>query len=214
MTGALNIVLPARAPGAAKNRLSPLLSDEARSALSVALFRQALAFYRENWPEAQLTVVTDFEGFRAEAEAAGAVVLDDPGAGLNAAVDAATVFSRQHGFERQMIVHADIAILDQAEVAQLVEGEFPPPAIVIVPATGDGGTNVLLESPPGVIAHHYGAGSCALHREAAAEKGVPVTELTMPGLGLDLDTADDIRAYLATRPAGPIADLLVDWDVA
>jgi len=208
----LNIVLPAREPTASKNRLSPLLSDAARCALAIALFRQALGVFRKFWPGVRLTVVTDSAEFSAEAAAAGAVILQDKRDGLTEAVLQATAQSVADGFAAQLVVHADIATLQQDELAMLIDTAYPAPSVVIVPSADEGGTNALLTTPPDVITHWYGPGSFARHVAQAEAKGIPVTVLRLPGLALDLDTADDVRAFLATSPSGVIADELERWD--
>tara|TARA_B100001142_G_C14194169_1_gene601202 strand:+ start:273 stop:917 length:645 start_codon:yes stop_codon:yes gene_type:complete len=208
-----NIVIPVREPTEAKNRLSPLLTHSQRATLSLALFRQSVEFYRLEWPNVQLTVITDSITLKGEAVKAGAVVLDDPGLGLNSAVDFATEYSLKNGFSRQMIVHSDIPVLEKEEVARLLDSKLTPPSVVIVPATNDGGTNVLLECPPGIISHHYGIQSRERHEKEALTAGAELTVLVLKGLGLDLDTEQDIHDYLRTFPRSLIAKHLVEWGI-
>jgi len=208
----LNIVLPAREPTASKNRLSPLLSDAARCALAIALFRQALSVFRKFWPAVRLTVVTDSAEFSNEAAAAGAAILQDKQEGLTEAILQATAQSVADGFGAQLVIHADIATLEQDELATLIDTAYPAPSVVIVPSADEGGTNALLTTPPDVITHWYGPGSFARHVAQAEAKEIPVTVLRLPGLALDLDTADDVQEFLATSPSGAIADELERWD--
>ena len=213
MTRELNIVLPVRKAKSAKNRLSPLLNQQQRKELSVLLFRQSLNFYRNQWPDIQLTVITDSNSFKCEAEHAGAFVLSDPGCGLNSAVNFATEYSMKQGFSRQLVVHSDIAVLDREEIAQLVENRFNAPFISAVPATADGGTNALLEQPPGIIKHCYGSGSFAKHVEAASSVGLKLNVLKLSKCGLDLDTSKDIFLYLRNYPDEAIAIQLFEWGI-
>ena len=213
MNHELNIILPVRTAKNAKNRLSTLLSSQQRRELSTLLFNQSLDFYRSQWPKIQLTIITDSYQFKKKGEEAGACVLTDPGSGLNNAVEFATRYSLQKGFSRQLIVHSDIAILDREDIAQLVDCKLSCPGILGVPATADGGTNALLEQPPGIIEHYYGRDSFEKHKQAALRSGVELDVLELSGLGLDLDTEEDIYNYLKKDPNGMIAKKLNFWGV-
>ena len=59
----------------------------------------------------------------------------------------------------------------------------------------------MLCSPPGALPFAFGHDSFGPHREAAWAQGIAPTILALPGLGLDIDTPDDLRAFVA-RPAG------------
>jgi 2-phospho-L-lactate guanylyltransferase (CobY/MobA/RfbA family) len=61
---------------------------------------------------------------------------------------------------------------------------------------------VLVRTPHDAIASRFGPDSAARHREAAAEAGVPLRELALPSLAIDLDEPDDVRRFLATREGG------------
>ena len=211
MNKKLNIVLPVRSPEKAKNRLAPFLSDSQRSQLSLLLYRRSLAFFRSEWPCTHLTVVTDSSDIALEAKEFGAFPLKDPGHGLNKAVDSATKISCSMGFSSQLIVHSDIGILDRAEFSELIDSKITPPQVVIAKAFSDGGTNAMLESPPGVISHRYGKNSSFLHQEEAFKVGADVTVLRLPGIGLDLDTKKDVKEYMRIMPNGPLIDYFERW---
>jgi 2-phospho-L-lactate guanylyltransferase (CobY/MobA/RfbA family) len=78
---------------------------------------------------------------------------------------------------------------------------------------GDG-TNALLCAPPDTMSFHYGPGSFAAHREAARAAGHEPAVLDLPGLALDIDTADDLALFAERANAGAAYRLLVGQAMA
>ena len=75
---------------------------------------------------------------------------------------------------------------------------------MIVPDRHGTGTNALLLTPPDAIAPSFGAGLVRAPRGARARAaGATVKVATLPSLGLDVDTPDDLAALRARarRPA-------------
>jgi 2-phospho-L-lactate guanylyltransferase len=209
----LSIVVPAKDPGVAKRRLSPLLSAEARRAFAMAMFRQTLAFFRSQFAELPLLVVTDAEELAEAARQAGGRVLTDDGSGLGPAIAQATAWSMAEGFQSQLIVPADIAVLSREEFVLLLSQPRPSASVIICPSADGAGTNALLTTPPDIIPHRYGPNSFAAHVEAARAQSVAVQILDLPGLALDLDTPADLRRYYETAPPGPLRSELDRWGI-
>jgi len=64
--------------------------------------------------------------------------------------------------------------------------------VVIVPDRHDTGTNALLLDPSGSFEPKFGPGSLARHVEQAQSKGLRHMVTTVPSLGLDVDTGEDL----------------------
>ena len=60
----------------------------------------------------------------------------------------------------------------------------------------------------------FGSESFQLHLAAARERGVEPRTLPLPGLGLDIDTPDDLRALLRGPTASPVHAFLHDSGIA
>jgi 2-phospho-L-lactate guanylyltransferase len=84
-------------------------------------------------------------------------------------------------------------------IAALARAEAP--SVVLAPAR-DGGTAALARKPHGAIPSRFGAGSANAHREAARAAQVPLVELPLPSLAIDLDDEAALRAFLATPDGG------------
>jgi 2-phospho-L-lactate guanylyltransferase len=214
MTGRLAIVVPAKDPMTAKSRLKPLLSDVERRSLATTLFGRTLGFFRAEFPDLPVVVVTDSETVAREARGAGATVLRDEGVGLTAAVRQATAWVVSAGFEAQLIVPADIGALQRDEFVTLFEQPRVAPSVTIVPSADEGGTNALLSAPPDAIPLWYGEGSFARHVREAESRGIAVRIMRLPGLALDLDTPDDVHRFLAHAPHHLVPSELQRWIAA
>jgi 2-phospho-L-lactate guanylyltransferase len=68
---------------------------------------------------------------------------------------------------------------------------------VLAPDRAQRGTNALLLSPPTAFSPHFGRGSFAQHRQAAATSGVALELFHAPGIALDVDTPEDLTALIA-----------------
>jgi 2-phospho-L-lactate guanylyltransferase (CobY/MobA/RfbA family) len=87
----------------------------------------------------------------------------------------------------------------EAMLAALARADAP--CVVLAPAR-DGGTAALARKPHGAIPSCFGADSANAHREAARATRVPLVELSLPSLAIDLDDEDALRAFLATPEGG------------
>ena len=69
--------------------------------------------------------------------------------------------------------------------------------VVIIPDRHGIGTNALLLTPAGVISPSFGDGSCERHQQIAKKAGASARVETNFGIGLDVDTADDLDTLSA-----------------
>lgn len=210
-----NIVVPFKDPSTAKQRLSEFLSADRRRILAVTLFDQTLGLLASLPSEPHILVVTDSESIAARARSFGAAtLLELKGNGETAAVQAATAWSIHHRFTRQIVIPADMARLDPSEVEELIAARIAPPGVILCPAVGDDGTNAVLSSPPDAVPFRFGKASFPEYLIRAAERGVTARILRLPSFVLDLDTPEDLKAFLAGTPNTPAYALLREWGVA
>jgi 2-phospho-L-lactate guanylyltransferase (CobY/MobA/RfbA family) len=85
----------------------------------------------------------------------------------------------------------------------------PGPAAVLAPSR-DGGTSALLRRPYAALPSCFGPQSAAQHREAAQIAGVPLCEIELPSLAIDLDRAEDLRSFLGQKEGGACTRLLLE----
>ncbi|MEX1102918.1 MAG: hypothetical protein WED87_01630, partial [Dehalococcoidia bacterium] len=99
-----------------------------------------------------------------------------------------------------LILHADLPLAKAAELQRVVDAAPPAPSATLV-RSRDGGTNAMFLRPAGNFALHYGQGSYALHVKAARAAGMDVRTVESETLALDLDTPEDIEAFMAMPEA-------------
>jgi len=198
-------ILPVKAFGAAKQRLSPDVGADPRRALAQAMVSDVLAALAAAERLDAIVVVTADEHAAGLARAAGAHVLADAAqAGQSPAAEIGIAYAVAHGYDRVALVPGDAPLLDPAELDGLLErAASDGPGVAIVPDRHGTGTNALLLQPPDVIAPSFGPGSFARHRAGARAAGVAAHVEPLPTLVLDVDTRADLErvaSVLAERP--------------
>ena len=178
-------------------------SPAARRELSLAMLGDVLTATAA--VGATHVVTRDREGAALAADL-GARVLDDPGGGQGAAVQAALGAVEPGPI---LIVNADVPCIASADLRALLAAT-PSGGLALVEAL-DGTTNAL--SLPGAYAFApvYGRDSAARFRAHAASLGLESVSAAIPNLADDVDTVEDVqrlqlrlgprtRAWLAELP--------------
>ena len=179
-------LVPVKALADAKGRLAPFLSAIERRLLALAMFEDVVATLQAvPGLERPAVVSPDREVWR-RAEAIGCRALAEPGGGLNAAlVAAAEGLGGQGGV---LVVAADLPLASPDALARVLAAAGPAP-VVVVPSRDGAGTNVLAWRDTASFRPAFGPGSAARHLAAPG-----AVRLDEPGLALDVDTAEDLRA--------------------
>ncbi len=185
----------------AKRRLAGALDPAARRGLSLAMLADVLDALDATPGLDGAAVVSRDADVTALARRRGLRVIPEAGTCLNAAVAQATNVLSAEGCARLLVVPADLPLADPEEIAQILAALPEAPGLTLVPDRHGVGTNGFLCSPPNAIAPSFGADSFARHLEAARDAGIPATVLRLPGLGLDIDTPEDLRAFKETPGA-------------
>lgn len=183
------VLVPVKAFHQAKMRLAPVLSPQQRAALARSMAEHVL----QAAAPLPVAVVCDDDEVAAWARDCGAVVLPEPGRGLNGAVAAAVTQLEGQGFTRLIVAHSDLPLANNLSRLATVRG------IALVPDRREDGTNVI-SLPAGCgFGFTYGAGSFDRHRREALRTGLAWQVIHDPGLAWDVDFPADMSAV--TRPA-------------
>ena len=215
----IGAVLPIKDFGHAKQRLAGFLSAPERRLLCEAMAEDVLATLSQVQALSEIIVVTRDERAGALAARHGARVLTEPSNdGQSAAVERAAAELGRAGVSSLLQVPGDApgASADEidAVLARHDSAADEGPAITLVPAHDRRGTNCVLCSPPDVLPFAFGHDSFGPHCEAARARGITLRILPLPGLGLDIDTPDDLRAFVARPAAGRTLDYLRESGIA
>jgi len=192
LTGCV-VLVPVKAFGAAKARLAPTLDAAGRETLARAMAARVLA---AAGPLPVAVVCDDAEVARWAAHH-GALVLPEPGRGLNGAVEAGVERLGAAGASEVLVAHADLPFAH--DVAQLAGFG----GVTLVPDRRDDGTNVACVPAGAGFRFHYGLGSFARHRAEARRLGLPCRVVRDPELTWDVDVPGDIPAGMGPPVTGP-----------
>ena len=183
------VLIPVKSFRHAKRRLGHTLSDDER----VQLVRSMAEHVVTACAPLPVAVVCDDDEVAQWASGLGAIVMSEPGQGLNRAVGAGVRRLAEDGVQWVTVAHGD---LPRARGL----GELGPfPGIVLVPDRRDDGTNVLRLPASCDFRFAYGAGSFRAHRAEATRLGLPVRILRVPDLAYDVDWPADVAELGALR---------------
>lgn len=193
LTSTWHIVLPVKNTSRGKSRLSPPPGVR-RSDLALAIALDTIEVVLEVIPAAQVVIVTDDDAVRTDAESHDVTVLDDPGRGLNPAIEVGLAWVRSVAPGRAgAVLLADLpsltaeALYDGLRACAATESS-------IVPDRSGHGTVLLTHHDAGRLVPRFGGSSAARHGRAAT-----VLNLALPRLRTDVD---DVEALNAARDLG------------
>ncbi|MGD0392981.1 MAG: 2-phospho-L-lactate guanylyltransferase [Acidimicrobiales bacterium] len=176
------VLIPVKAFAQAKRRLHVALSARQRSELARAMADRVVSAAHP-LPVAVVCDDTDVAGW---ARDRGALVVWEPGRGLNGAVEAGVEHLVAQGVTQVTVAHAD---LPRASDLALVGDD---PGITLVPDRYGNGTNVIVVPGDAGFRFSYGPGSFARHRNEAERLGLPFRVLDRPDLAWDIDEPGDV----------------------
>ena len=207
----VHAVVPVKDLGNAKQRLAAVLDRPARTALFRAMLEDVLEALSGVAALARIMLVTRDPEAVALAERYGAECLVEPeNRGHTAAVELAAKALAERGAGALLQVPGDIPRVTAAEIEAVIAAHAPAPAVTIAPSRDHRGSNSVLCSPPDVLPFRFGDDSFHPHLAAARAVGIEPAVVERTGLGLDIDTPDDLEAFLASPSDTRTYRLLID----
>jgi 2-phospho-L-lactate guanylyltransferase len=181
-------IIPVKAPAEAKMRLAGVLDPEQRG----ALVRAMLEHVTEAAASASAIDRTCLIGPSRHGLRGDLPLLDDPGGGLNAALQSALGEATRAGASRVVFVAADLSRLVAHDLQLLALA--PAGQIAIAPDRHGTGTNALSLPVPQASGFQFAFGpdSFARHRAEAERLGLQVEVIHSPGLARDIDEPGDL----------------------
>jgi 2-phospho-L-lactate guanylyltransferase len=210
-------VVPIKDLENAKRRLAAVLNEIERRSLFQAMVEDVLLsldscdLIDETW------VVTRDPEVKMLAETYHARVIPEPeNPGLINAVTAAAKQMAVEGIGRLVFVPGDVPMVSVEELTIVLTdlGKVADSAVdmsgaggaefTIVPARDLGGSNCICCSPPDCMKFGFGEDSFRRHLGFARELGITPRVTKLPGLGLDVDTPDDLALLISRLKTGKI----------
>lgn len=201
-------VVPIKNLAAGKSRLHGALEREQVEALCLAMMQDVVAALVAAPPIDRVVVATPDPGAAKAARELGAEAFEGPDPGLNAAIETASKQLADEGAQLVLTVLGDVAAAEADDFATLVREteaaarDAEGRAVGLAPSA-DGGTAALARLPALVVPARFGPRSARRHRGEAEAAGVPLVELDLASLRLDLDRVEDVEDFIALGRGGP-----------
>lgn len=190
-----HVVVPVKGGPAAKSRLRRSLDD---GGLVAAIAHDTLHVAGQVVGSSRVLVVTADREETAYASAAGHVVVQDPGAGLNGACAVGIVASHAAGALRVAVLLGDHPALTPAELEDALRAGEVHDTFFVPDAAGTG--TALVGATTGAVPElAFGPASATRH----ADLGHVRLEIDAPGLRHDVDDEESLRWAMAHLTLGP-----------
>jgi 2-phospho-L-lactate/phosphoenolpyruvate guanylyltransferase len=186
--GSRAVLIPIKGFSVAKRRLGGSMSDADR----ITLVRSMATHVVAACAPLPVAVVCDDPEVAEWAAEQGAMVMWEPGLGLNGAVRSGVEQLHAAGVEWVTIAHGDLPHARDIGVLRPFDG------VTLVPDRFDDGTNVLRVPATTAFTFSYGAGSFRTHLAEALRMGLPVRVLRIPSLAYDVDWPADVEGLPPT----------------
>jgi 2-phospho-L-lactate guanylyltransferase len=170
-----------------KSRLAGVLELGQR----LALVRNMLAHVIEQCRRATLVSQVAVLSPERDEIAADITVLADNGDGLNGALSQAQQSLLQMGVREWLVLPADLPGVTATDIDAMIAAGRARGCALAGDAAGRG-TNALYVQLQSGFSYRFGDDSLAAHRRVAAQLGMRVQQLQLPGLALDVDTPADL----------------------
>ena len=193
-------VVPCKKLEFAKRRLVPVLSAGERRRLVLAMLSDVLGVLTKIPALSGVAVISSDPDLADLARSFGArCCMQDDDAGLSAALALASGLLSNDGAKGILAIPGYLPLLAAADVMRALEAVMTSPAVALAPDHNNQGTNLLAMTPLGAIPYLFGGLSFQAHIAAARSGGIEPMVIQTEGLGLDIDTADDLILFARER---------------
>jgi 2-phospho-L-lactate guanylyltransferase len=195
-------IVPMKPLRLGKSRLSNALSENARVALNRSLLENTLVTLKVvQEVEHVLVISRDPQVLAISRQQGVRTLMEHGGSNLNIAVARASLVAKRYGARGVLVVPADLPLISQEELRQVVQAGTKPPVVVVVPDRHGTGTNTILISPVGLIDYRFGIGSFQAHCEQARQAIANLEVCRLPLLALDIDVPEDLDLLKLNLPS-------------
>jgi 2-phospho-L-lactate/phosphoenolpyruvate guanylyltransferase len=193
------ILIPVKRLSQAKQRLRSVLSQPARTELAEAMLLDVFEVL-DGWVGRPPVSLVTSDPFTLEfaRRFCFEIIVDSANRGETEAIREATRICEARGIDNTLVIPGDIPLVQAWELQKVLEAA-PAEGTVLVPSADGRGTNAAFREPPGLFPLRFGSDSFKPHLAAARAAAKPCVVLSLTGIRLDIDTADDLR-QLAEAP--------------
>jgi 2-phospho-L-lactate guanylyltransferase len=192
------VVMPVKDLPDAKQRLASILNAKEREELFRAMLQDVLSALVASAELAGILLITrDPEARRLAKHYGARVLLEEENRGHTAASSLGARTLAREGIPGMVQLPADIPLVTPDDIAALLHAHGEAPAVTLAPSRDERGSNAVACSPPDLLPLRFGDDSFFPHVLRARALGIEPQIVRRPGLALDVDTPDDLAAFLA-----------------
>jgi 2-phospho-L-lactate guanylyltransferase len=184
-------VVPVKMLSQGKMRLAGVLTPDERRQLVVTMLQDVTRALDGVADVTHRSVIT----FDPSIVPPGWQYIEDPGLGLNGALQNVTREQDAESDAGLLVLPGDIPFVTSGEIADLTAAHQSG-VLAIAPDWADVGTNGLALAPSGAIDFCFGAQSFGAHTRAAQSAGLTVTPVHRRGLACDIDEPAHLETLL------------------
>lgn len=205
------LLIPFKSLATAKQRLSEALDQRQRSAFAEAMLRDVMTAAAGVKARVDVALVTGDTRAQAMATAFGFVVIEDSrNESETAAIEMATAWSEERGYDTTVVIPGDIPLITAQELHCVLDAA-PDEGAVFVPAYDRRGSNCILRRPASLIPLRFGNDSFQPHCGAMQRTGKELVILELAGIGLDVDNPHELDLLLQRDGETHAQQLLRSW---
>lgn len=187
-------IVPVKPLRRGKSRLSPVLTEDERTALNQNLLSNTLrTLSLVERIDTIMVVSRDPQALALAREFRARTVLENGNPELNTALKRAALVAKTYLANEILIIPADLPLLTSQDINDFLQRSGNPPEVIISPDRRKDGTNMLYISPAGLIPFSYGSGSFEKHIAEANNVSARIEIVESTPIGLDLDLPEDLE---------------------
>ena len=205
------LLIPFKDLATAKQRLAAALTQSQRSQLAEAMLRDVMTAAAGVRNRLDVALVTgDARAQQLAREFGFGVIEDTRNESETAAIEMATAWCEQRGYDTTVVIPGDIPLITSDELHRVLDAA-PAAGAVFVPAYDRRGSNCILRRPASLIPLRFGNDSFLPHCEAMRKTGRELVILEMPGIGLDIDNPHELDLLVQRDGDTNAQRLLRSW---
>jgi len=186
-------VVPVKSLLKSKTRLSNIFTLQERTLFTLAMLQDVLNGLKSSNVNETVVVSSDLTVERF-VKNFGMTFLKETQEGLNQALNQAIKWCVRNTAEWLLVLPADVPLITSKDINLIVKLALNN-SVVISPSR-NGGTNALLQTPPGVISPCFGSNSFKKHICKALAKHVRTKIYVSSNVMLDIDSEKDLEQLL------------------
>jgi 2-phospho-L-lactate guanylyltransferase len=208
------ILIPVKQSSNAKQRLSAILDQPARTQLAQAMLQDILETLAAWKSRPEVVLVTNDPFACSQAKKFSFEIIEDPAnISETAAIEMATDDCIKRGADNTLVIPGDIPLTEAWELERILDAA-PDHGSVLVPAADGRGSNAVFRRPAALFPLRFGNDSFKPHLAAAKATGMPCVVLESPGIAVDVDGPEDLLQIVTASGDRRSQRLARQWNIA